>query len=425
MSQNHYLLYFYNDRYRGILVISLIEKNKCCGCSSCYNSCPKNSITMTIDEEGFLYPSINQGRCIDCGLCEKICPMLDNEKRDEPVVAFAAKCKDDELLFYSSSGGVFSILAMSVLDKGGVVFGATFSSNFKEVYHTVIDNSGELSKLRTSKYVQSRIGESYQRAKKFLDEGTEVLFSGVPCQIYGLKKYLRKEYKNLTCIDIVCHGVPSPELWKKYLINLEQTYHGIIIDVNFRQKKYHWKNLETKSTSDVVEIFELNNANPYMQMFLRNFSLRPSCYSCQAKVNGSDADITLGDFWGIQNVAPEMENGRGVSAVLLNTERGRRLFDKVLDSIDTKEVSYEDVKKYNSSIYKSCVEPQGRFVFFTDMNNLTFDELVAKYCNQKKEAIEQKKADTILWKIARQIVRGRVLNNKFEYGIRVVIKKMM
>lgn len=387
-------------------MIHITEKNKCCGCHACYNSCPKQCITMKVDEEGFLYPSVNQENCIECGLCERVCPMLDEEIRPIPIEAYAAQSKDDEMLFNSSSGGIFSELALKTIDKGGVVFGAGFSTDYKEVYHISIDNSTELAKLRTSKYVQSKIGESYQEVKKLLEAGIDVLFSGVPCQILGLKKYIGKEYENLTCIDVICHGVPSTELWKRYLLNLEQTYQGEISDVNFRHKKYGWKDFGVNKSSDGVEIFVSKNTDPYMQMFLRNYSLRPSCYSCQAKVNGSDADITLGDFWGIDNVVPDMDDGRGTSAVLINTIKGQQLFKEVSNSIKTSKVSYDDVRKYNSPIYKSVVKPLERDAFFVDMNELTFDELAAKYCVPKQKSMKQKLAETKLWEIACRIIRG-------------------
>lgn len=404
-------------------MIHIAEKNKCCGCHACYNSCPKHCITMKEDEEGFLYPSISRESCIECGICEKVCPVLDEEIRPIPIGAYAAQSKDGDLLFNSSSGGIFSVLALNVIEKGGVVFGAAFSLDYKEVYHIAIDNSTELAKLRTSKYVQSRIGESYQAVRNLLDDGKEVLFSGVPCQISGLKKYLKKEYENLTCIDVICHGVPSPELWKRYLINLEQTYQGIITDVNFRQKKHDWKNFGTSKVSDGTEIYASKNTDSYMQMFLRNYSLRPSCYSCQTKLVGSNADITLGDFWGIENVVPNMNDGRGTSAVVINSAKGHRLFQESIAGLETKKVAYDDVKEYNSPIYKSVVKPKERDLFFADMNKLTFAELVTKYCAPKQKSLKQKLAGTKLWEKTRRIVRGGGLSDRFDYGIYIKVKR--
>lgn len=405
-------------------MIDIIDKAKCCGCYACFNSCPKQCIIMKKDEEGFLYPFVNQDECINCGLCEKACPMLDCKGKSNPIATYAAQCKEDSVLLESSSGGLFSVLATAVLEKGGVVFGAGFSSDYKEVTHIEVDRCEELNRLRTSKYVQSKIGKTFKRVKKLLDCETIVLFSGVPCQIAGLKRFLKKEYDNLFCVDVICHGVPSPELWKKYLLDTEKMHQGIVVSVNFRHKKSPIHDYGINETADSVEVFSAKGTDPYMQMFLKNFSLRPSCYSCHAKENGSDADITLGDFWGIQNVLPEMEDGRGVSAVVIHTKKGQQLFEEVLCDIKAEKVLYENVRTYNSPIYKSVVKPDGRDTFFKDMDKLTFAELSEKYCVSAPKSMKQKLARTVLWQKIRPIFRQKPKdNNHFEYGIFIRIKK--
>ena len=387
-------------------MINIKDKTKCSGCHACYNSCPSHCISMNKDEEGFLYPAIDQKECLNCGLCEKVCPFLDSRKRSEPTEAWAAKCTDEKLRFESSSGGIFSLLAIKVLNSGGIVFGAAFSADFKEVYHTSVTHCEDLKKLRTSKYVQSAIGESYREVKELLDEGKDVLFSGVPCQITGLKKYLKKEYDNLVCVDVICHGVPSPELWKKYLDCIEKKHRGVITDINFRHKKISWQNFGISRTSDGVDIFTPAGSDPYMQMFLRNYALRPSCFACQTKTNGSDSDITLGDFWGIDCVLPKMNDGKGVSAVIVHTEKGKRLYNAIAECIEQQAVPYDSVKKYNSPIFQSVAKPEERDLFFMDLNRLSFDELAEKYCKPLRKSVKQRLAGTKLWKKLRLLIRG-------------------
>ena len=197
-------------------MIDIKEKNNCCGCSACVQICPKQCISMAADNEGFLYPQVNSAICIDCGLCEKVCPVINQSAPREPLVVYAAKNNNEDIRLKSSSGGIFTLLAEKVIEEGGVVFGAKFDADWN-VVHDYTETIEGLAAFRGSKYVQSIIGDNFKTAKQFLNNGRKVLFSGTPCQIAGLKKYLRKEYDNLLTVDVVCHGVPSPMVWRDYL----------------------------------------------------------------------------------------------------------------------------------------------------------------------------------------------------------------
>lgn len=197
-------------------MIHITDKRDCCGCNSCVQRCPKSCIRMREDDEGFLYPEVDESVCIDCGLCEKVCPVIHQARENRPIVVCAAKNKSEEIRYQSSSGGVFTALANEIIREGGVVFGAGFDENW-EVKHDCTETVEGLSAFRGSKYVQSRIGDSFKKAEQFLKIGRTVLFSGTPCQIAGLKRFLRKEYDNLLTVDFICHGVPSPGVWREYL----------------------------------------------------------------------------------------------------------------------------------------------------------------------------------------------------------------
>lgn len=200
-------------------MITIIDKSQCCGCTACASACPKHCIVLKEDEQGFLYPRVDESKCIDCHLCEKVCPVLKPFEKQNPQEVFAIINPDEEIRLASSSGGVFTALAKQILHAGGIVFGAAFDDNW-QVHHISVTKVEDLALLRSSKYVQSRIEKTYTVVEEYLKKGTQVLFSGTPCQIAGLKHYLRKEYDNLLSVDVVCHGVPSPLVWEKYLETL-------------------------------------------------------------------------------------------------------------------------------------------------------------------------------------------------------------
>ena len=363
-------------------MIEIKKRIDCSGCHACANACPKGCISMVSDEEGFWYPQVDKSKCIDCGLCEKVCPIIHKWQPDDSrtTTAMAAINTNEEIRLKSSSGGIFTLIAEKIIDQGGVVFGAAFSDDFKTVRHICVDNIADLDKLRGSKYVQSKIGDTYKQAKEYLDSGRKVLFTGTPCQIGGLYSYLRKPYENLFTQDIICHGVPSPMVWERYVDFHEKKSASSTQRMFFRHKKYGWKTYAvlfefSNNTAYVKRLHE----DAYMRAFLSNSCLRPSCYACSFKSIKRQADITLADFWGIQNVLPEMDDDKGTSLVMVHSEKGRVLLDELSDKIKSRTVYTDIIEKYNPSIAKSVAVNDKREGFLKDIRTEDFEMTVAKY----------------------------------------------
>ena len=338
-------------------MIQLIDKSQCCGCGACSQVCPKNCIDLLEDAEGFLYPKVKQDTCINCGLCEKVCPELNIAKQRKPLSTYAAKNPHESIRMKSSSGGVFSIIAEQVITRGGVVFGARFDDKW-EVVHGYTETVEGLSAFRGSKYVQSRVGDSFKQAKDFLKEGRLVLFSGTPCQIMALKLFLRKEYANLLTIDIICHGVPSPKVWNLYLNGIG--HRAMVKEFEFRNKSTGWKKYSLKCISEEKTIQEEYPKNTYMRTFLSNLPLRLSCYKCCAKQGRSNSDITLGDFWGIEKVYPHFDDDKGCGSLLVYK---KEIVDFLQES-DLMEVKYDEILAGNPSLEHSVRQPINRSYFF-------------------------------------------------------------
>ena len=343
-------------------MIRIVDKKDCCGCYACAQKCPQKCITMQSDKEGFAYPVVDTTKCSDCGLCERVCPVINQQAEQHPIATYAAINSNNVVREQSSSGGIFTLLANETINNGGVVFGAAFNEEW-QVEHICVDNINDIKKLRGSKYVQSHIGNSNAMAEKFLKEGKEVLFSGTPCQVAGLKKYLRKEYKNLKTVDFVCHGTPSPEVWKMYLDEVCRIKNiGNITDIQFRNKAEGWKKsslqIKYKGKGEKEETFrETLNDNIFMKCFLSNLCLRPSCYQCPARSGKSGSDITLGDLWGAQQICPEIDDDRGLSLVMVRKE-------SELPQCNKTAISYNEALRYNPSIERDVREPKRRRKFF-------------------------------------------------------------
>lgn len=359
-------------------MININDKSLCCGCHACLNICPRNAIVMKEDEKGFNYPIINKEKCINCGLCNKVCPILNNDSCEKKIEVWAMYNNNIDERIKSSSGGIFTLLAKEILKKDGVVFGAMFDNNFK-VYHSYITKEEELYKLQGSKYVQSDIGDSYKKTKKFLEDGKYVLFTGTSCQIEGLNHYLNKDYNKLYTQDIICHGVPSPKVWKKYLEYIKKQKKENIRAITFRNKDKGWAKFQTKILFD-KKLYRVNHKDDsFMKSFLCNICLRDSCYNCKFKKKYRNSDITLADFWGIKYVLPELNDDKGVSMVILNSSKGKELFDCIKDKCTYKKTEIEYITKYNSAYIKSVKNNLNREDFFKNLDNIDFDKLVDKY----------------------------------------------
>lgn len=362
-------------------MIRIFSKKKCCGCSACASICPKSCIVMKRDEEGFCYPSVDETACVDCHQCEKVCPFLN------PTVQtytgskiYAAVNTDSEVRLASSSGGVFTEIATHVIKQGGCVFGAAFQDDWN-VKHCMVENIESLSKLRKSKYVQSNIGNTYKLAKAQLLQGRLVLFSGTSCQIAGLKHFLHKEYDNLITVEILCHGVPSPKVWQLYLAEfLKGKGYGIgdLCNLSFRDK--------VKGITEYKLSFEMNDKNSlshffyedsYMDGFLSNLILRPSCYSCMAKGGRSGSDIVLGDLWNKYAKKP-FDDSNGTNVVLVNTDRGFGILEKCnLLKADISDMGIDYYK--NSGFQKRQFVNPYRKKFFSELKNGNVMQLLNKY----------------------------------------------
>jgi len=362
---------------------TLSNMKDCTGCHACTNICPKKCIFMKDDNEGFLYPIVDYNICIKCKRCVNVCPINNNIKSYNTPIAYACYNKDENIRLNSSSGGIFSLLAEKMIDRGGVVFGAVFNDNF-EVEHKYIETKENIELLRGSKYVQSKIGTSYRQVKDFLESGREVLFSGTPCQIAGLKNYLVKAYSNLLTVDLICHGVPSPYVWQKYIKFRENKAGSEISKITFRNKKMGWKQFSVSFLfKNNTEYNKIYSNDLYMTAFLKNISLRPSCYNCRFKTLNRPSDITLADFWGVQNIFPEIDDDKGASLIFINSQLGEKIYSEILDNIVYKEVDILDAVKYNSAAIKSPLPHINREKFINDINIYTFDKLVNKYCKDR------------------------------------------
>lgn len=355
--------------------------NHCVGCHSCASICPQNCIEMLSDEEGFYYPIINKTKCIECGLCEKVCPVILKNKTNNTPTSYAVLNRDDEMRKNSSSGGFFCLLAENIIDKGGVVFGAAFDTDFN-VIHKFVEAKEDLWQLRGSKYVQSNIGETYKEAKEFLDNDRWVLFTGTPCQIEGLLSFLRKDYEKLMTQDIICHGVPSPKVWQEYLKFRKKSDGSTPKSISFRDKTTGWKTYSVRWTYDNNQnYFKKSNADPMMRAFLTNSCLRNSCYDCAFKTLERPSDFTIADYWGIEKIHPELDDDKGVSLVLVNSKKGRELFRDISDKIIFKETDLNLAIKYNTSAINSCKKPKHRKKFVKKINNNNFERIVNEYCS--------------------------------------------
>lgn len=393
-------------------MIDIKEKNGCCGCNACVQRCPKSCITMREDNEGFLYPEVDREVCIDCGLCEKVCPVIHQGEKRKPLAVYAVKHKDDKIRLSSSSGGAFTALAESVIDEDGVVFGAKFDEDWL-VFHDYTDTKEGLVAFRGSKYVQSRIGDSFKKAEYFLKAGRKVLFSGTPCQIAGLKRFLRKEYDNLLTVDFICHGVPSPGVWREYLKeetarqcggkNSVLSHPNIkerdarIESISFRDKRLGWKKYSFALTLSVpnghgakntVLLSEPLNKNIFLRGFLTDLYLRPSCHACPAKSFKSGSDITISDFWGGQSIIPEWNDDKGISVMFLHKE---------IKSVGNNSLFLKKLETYKQrSLFRSAKKTIRRKFYFS-----LRDSVSVKVRLLEKPVVLNRKLKVVIYQIAK------------------------
>lgn len=394
----------------GASVIELCKGKHCCGCGACAQICPKGCITMRADEEGFLYPYIEQNECIGCHRCKKACPVLNNcHKKDDTWLqqAWAVWHADEEIRLASSSGGFFSLLAKAVMDQQGVVYGAAVIN--KKVKHIRISDHEEIVSLRGSKYVQSEIGRCYLEAEKDLKAGKWVLFTGTPCQIEALKSFLSKEYERLICMDFICHGVPSPKIWEHYARMREDEHGSEIKSISFRDKRNGWKRYGLSIEFLNESVYYLNKSeDPYLRSFLWDLSLRPSCYECVFKKQNRRSDITVADFWGVDQVETQMDDDKGTSLVIINTAKGQVFFEELYNQMHFKQVDAQKAIAHNPVMIKSVRKPKARDSFMKEAFQKDFSECVKQYAKESftvKYAVKKVLAALGLLDVMRRIMK--------------------
>ena len=366
-----------------------IPVQNCSSCAACANVCARNAVSMQLDAEGFYRPVIDAEKCVQCGACERICPW--NKPVENPNVAdvspktVAAYAKDESVRLQSSSGGIFTVLAERVLDDGGVVVGVaqTASTRFG---HIVVENKADLEKLRGSKYVQADVGLVYREVRGLLKAGRKVLFSGTPCQVAGLYAVLGNAASaDLITVDIVCHGTPSVKVFEKYVRELEKEKSALVASSHFRDKKMGWRLYSMTSSLNTIsgDCFQFSKTlreDKFMRVFLHNICLNSSCADCHYGKLPRIADITLGDYWNIATVHPQMDDNKGTSVVLLNTEHGKALFDDVADKVVQCNSKVEHAIAGNPCIVRSSTPHPKRAEFFASLYKYTLDQLIKKYC---------------------------------------------
>lgn len=374
-------------------MINIQNKVDCCGCNACGDVCAHKAITFKTDNEGFWYPEVDKEKCVDCGLCEKVCPIINIDtlkKNDftEPI-CYAAAHKNYEVRFDSTSGGMFSAFAEKFYKDKGYVGGAIYNDDWSVRQYISADKT-DLPKLRSSKYEQSNFEGFYRQVRDLVKRGEKVLVCGSPCQMAALRAFLNyKDYENLLILDYVCRGINSPMISQKFLNSLEQKHQSKIIYKKSKNKEFGWDRLTAafRFANGENEYFTKEN-NPFTRGYLSTgLFCRPSCYDCKFKEFPRIADITLADFWGIDKIAPEMYDNLGTSLVLINNKKGKRFFDVIQQKLRTVELPYKTALKGNPSLTKPSLQATNldRESFFKDAETMEFNQLSEKYFPDKRK----------------------------------------
>ena len=359
-------------------------KKDCCGCTACQNSCPQNAITMKPDREGFLYPFIDMQLCVDCNICRDVCPFINSEshKNKEKQAVYSCVHKDEETLKASTSGGAFSAISDVILGMGGVVYGADFDSEYN-IYHSRAVNTQQRNRQRVSKYAQSNLEGCFEQVKQDLRNGKTVLFTGTPCQVAGLKSFIPKNLAdNLYLCDLICHSIPSPLIWKEYKAYQESKYGGTMTKVMFRSKIHPW----TRDNSNRGFIFEVNGDgvlhedNSFYDLFFKVSTItRPSCADCRFTSVARAGDITIADYWGIEEYDAQKYNPLGVSVVITNTAKGEKLAAEMAKEATLEQRDFAEQKKHQKRLSEPVQFPSYRDEFWDDLLGEGFAYVMEKY----------------------------------------------
>lgn len=360
-------------------MINIIDKANCTGCTACHNICPKNAITMIADVEGFLYPKIDEQICIKCGCCEKICPILNDGKntKNNVINAYVAHHKNEQIWYESSSGGVFTAITEYIYANKGTVYGAAYNPYFK-ICHEKAETPKEALKFRGSKYAQSELNEIFKEVKKDLSNGKKVLFSGTPCQIAGLQSYLHKDFLNLLTVDLICHCVPSPKVFKDYIQYIENKYKKKIVRINMKDKTDGWPVQSPRIYfKDGTTLFANKDSYLWETIFYSYLAIRPSCHECHFSNLNRTGDITIGDYWGVEKFHPEYNHPNGASLILINTQKGKGAFKNICNFLNYKETNAE--KALPNTLLYSTKPHTKREEFWIDYQKMSFERICKKY----------------------------------------------
>lgn len=406
-------------------MIDIQNKIDCCGCNACGDICAHNAITFKTDHEGFWYPEVDMQKCTDCHLCDKVCPIInvkELKKNDLPQsICYAAEHKNLEVVFDSTSGGLFSALADIMYKSGGYVGGAVFNDDFS-VRQYISNDKKDLPRLRSSKYLQSHLDGFYKQVRDLLKAGEKVLVCGSPCQMAALRAFLRKDYDNLIIADYICRGINSPKVWRKYLDSYEERYGSKVVYCKAKSKEYGWRNLTQKVIlANGKHYYETKDQSNFTKGYLQTgVYCRPSCYDCKFKGYPRIADITLADFWGIEKVDKTLEKDLGTSLVMINSKKGETYFEQVKKRINYVPVPFESIEAGNRALNKPLDPPKvNREEFFRDLDQVSFLQIADKYIipkrNGKKAQI--KKTLKFIWKICQLTqMRLKPLYQFFKYN---------
>lgn len=402
-------------------MIYIEDKTKCCGCTACASICPKKCIAMVADTEGFLYPQVNADKCIDCKLCEKICPIITPEVvSSQNPIAKIIRHVDADIVKESTSGGAFSAFATALIrNKNAIVYGAAYNKSM-DVCHCAITEEVDLKKFRGSKFVQSNLCGLFEEIRKQLIVGKTVLFTGTPCQVSGLKKFIgNKNAEQLYCIDIVCRGVPSPKLWKIYVTYMESKFHSRIIDVKFRNKTYGYKSSTMLVQFANGRIYKKSGRiDPMMRLFTREMCSRPSCSECAFKRRARVSDLTLFDCKKYSIVTDEQDDDKGYTAVLIQSEKGQEMLNLADSFINIQNADIDKLIKYCGVMVEGKAQPnRRRDMFFSDLGKIPLDKLVQKVApiSGKDKFIEATKSilyQTGLINVARKVKKHEEISIK-------------
>ena len=366
-----------------------LKKEDCCGCSACYSICGKQAITMKADEEGFLYPEIDQGRCVDCGRCTTVCPLIyeGNYKNIDTPRFYVARHISQDVLLESTSGGAFTAISDEILRQKGVIYGADYDEKFR-VIHQRAETAEQRDRMRISKYVQSDIEDTYSQIKTDLQKGRMVLFTGTPCQAAGLRGFIGNSplMDKLYICDLICHSIPSPLIWEEYKQLLERENGGKLVSVQFRSKKYGWSRENSNKgflfTTDKSS--EVKEDDRFYQLFFKVGTItRPSCSKCAFTDIHRVSDLTIADYFGIEKYSPEWFDPLGVSVILVNSPKGAALFDQCRQELHVEERPKEETLQEQKRLSEPSKFPEKRSSFWEDYRCLGFEGLLNKYSNGK------------------------------------------